>query len=110
MKIQKEKKIDAAKNLKNHIKYLKSSFEKKLGVTKTFGHLELIGSLPQERHKYNHTGRAVGLTELLDTRVSEHLKHAIQTGICLVVLFLDLSEVTHNGSVRSTRDYNILIS
>ena len=82
MKRKKEKKkIDAVKNFKNHIKYLKSNFEKKLGVTKTFGHLEFIGSLLQKRHTCHHTGRAVGLIEPLDTRVSEHLKHAIRTGM-----------------------------
>ena len=78
---KKRKKIDDAKNVKNHIKYLKSKFEKKLGVTETFGHLEFTGSLPHEGHKYHHTAQAAGLIEPLDTRVSQHLKHAIQTGI-----------------------------
>ena len=79
--MKKQKKIDAAKNLKNHIKYLKSNFEKKMSVNETFGNFEFIGSLPQEGHKYHHTGRAPGLIEPLDTRVSEHLKHVIRTGI-----------------------------
>lgn len=112
------------------LKYLKSNFERIFGVTKTFGHLEFIGSLPQEGHKHHHTGRASGLIEPLDSRVFEHLKHAIQTGmhfwfcflicyclltffswlISLVVLTFNLSELTHKGSVWSTCNYNIQIS
>ena len=51
-----------------------------MSVNETFEHFEFIGSLPQEGHKYHHTGRAPGLIEPLDTRVSEHLKHVIRTG------------------------------
>ena len=109
----KRKKIDAAKNLKNHIKYSKSNFEKKWGVFEIFGNLEFFGSLPQKGHKYHHNGRDAGLIEPLDTRFFKNARHAIRLGmyfwfcfrilllsvgffnwlICLVALFFNLSEL-----------------
>ena len=80
-KKKKKKKNRCCWKLKNHIKYLKSNFEKQiLASLKLSDTVSLLGIC--YKRGINTITRAAGLVEPLDTRVSEHLKYIFVLLIC----------------------------